>query len=142
MKTATYLNFNGNTEEAFEFYRSVFGGEFVGGITRMDSIPDMPGSEKLSDQEKNMVMNVQLNIADDHSLMGTDVLESFGQKLVEGNNISIMLQPESKQEMDDLFNKLSAGGSEISEPKLEVWGDYFASFKDKFGIRWMMDIPA
>ena len=142
MKTATYLNFNGQTEEAFEFYRSVFGGEFIGSITRMGDMPAMPGSENLPEAEKKLVMHVRLAITEDHSLMGTDILESMGMKLEHGNNVSIMLQPETRAELDRLYQKLSVGGRDLSPPKVEVWGDYFANLTDKFGIHWMLDVPA
>lgn len=132
--TATYLNFNGKTEEAFEFYRAVFGGDYAAdGISRFGDAPPMPGAPPLSDAEKNLIMNVGLTITGDHLLMGSDVLESMGS-VVQGNGNYICLCPDTKAEADRLFNELSAGG-EIEMPMADMfWGDYFGSFKDKFGV--------
>ncbi len=137
----TYLNFMGNTEEAFDFYRSVFGTDYVGdGVMRMGDVPSGPDMPELSDADKQKVMHVGLPIYEGHILMGTDMVESMGQKLVEGNNVSIMLAPDTKMEADELFAKLSGGGSEVMPLQDMFWGDYFGSFCDKFGIRWMIDV--
>lgn len=131
-----YLNFQGNTEEAFNFYKSVFGGEFVGGISRFR---DTPEADKLPEHEKDKVMHVALPVGEGNMLMGTDFLESMGQKIEPGNNFSISIGPESKGEADRLFNALSEGG-EITMPLEKAsWGDYFGMLTDKFGIQWMVN---
>ena len=135
-KLNPYLNFDGNAEEAFNFYKSVFGGEFKGGINRMG---DAPGTENLSDEEKNRVMHIALPIAGGDMLMASDIIPSMGHKLVKGNNNYISLFPESREEADRLFNGLSAGGN-IEMPLDDMfWGAYYGSFKDKFGVHWMIN---
>ena len=138
---STYVNFMGNTEEAFNFYKSVFGGEF-GAFQRMKEVPPSPGYPELTSEEQEMVMHVELRLLGGHLLMGTDMLESMGHKLVQGNNVSINLQLDSKADLDRYFKDLSESGSEIEAPREMFWGDYFASFADKFGLRWMMVAPA
>ena len=131
-----YLNFNGNTEEAFNFYKSVFGGEFA----MIIRFKDMPHHEPpLSDVDANKLMHIALPIGKGNVLMATDFLESMGQKMVDGNRYSISISAESKEEANMLYNGLSAGG------KIEIaiadspWGSYFGMFQDKFGIQWMVD---
>ena len=136
---STYLNFPGNTEEAFLFYRSVFGGEFVGGIRRMGEVPAQPGQPPMSDADKKLVLHVSLPILGGHELMATDASDSMGFKLVKGNNVNINLQPDTRADADRLFKGLSAGG-EVSMPLMEMfWGDYFGSVTDRFGIHWMIN---
>jgi PhnB protein len=136
---STYLNFPGNTEEAFLFYRSVFGGEFVGGIRRMGEVPAQPGQPPMSDADKKLVLHVALPILGGHQLMATDASDSMGFKLVKGNNVNINLQPDTRADADRLFKGLSAGG-EVSMPLMEMfWGDYFGSVTDRFGIHWMIN---
>jgi PhnB protein len=136
---STYLNFPGNTEEAFLFYRSVFGGEFVGGIRRMGEVPAQPGQPPMSDADRKLVLHIALPILGGHQLMATDASESMGFKLVKGNNVNINLQPDNRADADRLFKSLSAGG-EVSMPLMEMfWGDYFGSVTDKFGIHWMIN---
>ena len=137
---STYLNFPGNTEEAFNYYKSIFGGEFFGdGFMRFGSVPDMPGSPPIPEKDKNMVMHVELRILGSHSLMGTDAPESMGFKLITGNNVNINLQPDTRKETKELFDKLSAGGNITMELEDMFWGDYFGSCTDKFGINWMFN---
>lgn len=139
---STYLNFNGSTEEAFNFYRSVFGGEFEGGIHRMGEAPPMPGQPPLSEADRQLVMHVSLPILGGHVLMGTDASESMGFKLAQGNNVYINLQPDTRAETDRLFTALSAGGK-VEMPLQDMfWGDYFGSFVDRFGICWMCNCTA
>lgn len=141
-RTSTYLNFAGKTEEAFTFYASVFGTQFAGPIMRMKDVPPWPGMPELTEKEKNYVMHVALPILGGHMLMGTDTIESMGQKLVMGNNVSITLEPDTRKEADELFRKLSEGGK-VEMPMQEMfWGDYFGSFEDKYGVRWMIDTAA
>ena len=135
-KLNTYLNFAGNTEEAFNFYKSVFGGE----LTHIVRFKDMP-IEGLSilKKDENKVMHVGLPIGKDQMLMATDTLESLGQKLIQGNNVYISIHPDSKEEADRVFNALSAGGTIEMPISDQQWGDYFGSFKDKFGVQWMVN---
>jgi PhnB protein len=137
--TSTYLNFAGSTEEAFTFYKSVFGTEFVGEIMRHGDVPLPEGTPPLSEDVKNQVINVALPILGGHILMGTDVPESMGITLTPGNNVYICLHPETRSEADRLFAALSAGGT-VTQPMGEMfWGDYFGTLTDRFGIQWMID---
>lgn len=135
-KLNSYLNFDGNAEEALNFYKSVFGGEFHGGIMRMGGAP---GSENLTDAEKNRVMHVALPITGGDVLMASDIMSSAGQKLVMGNNNYICISPESREEADRLFEGLSEGGEVEMPMEDQFWGDYFGSFKDKYGVCWMIN---
>jgi len=135
IKLNPYLNFDGKAEEAFIFYKSVFGGEFVGGVMKMGAAP---GAEELTAEEKNRVMHIALPIGND-LLMASDIAPSMGHKLIVGNNNYLSIFPESREEADRLFNALSVDG-EIEMPLEEqFWGDYFGSFIDKFGVHWMIN---
>ena len=138
-RTSTYLNFARSTEEAFNFYKSVFGTELVGGIARFGDIPVQEGQPEMSDEDKQLVMNVQLPILGGHLLMGTDAPESMGFQLNQGNSVYICLDPDTRAEADALFAALSAGGT-VEQPLQEMfWGDYFGSLVDKFGVQWMIN---
>jgi len=138
-KVSTYLNFARETEEAFNFYKSVFGTEFVGDIQRMGSVPPQSGQPPLAEEDKNLVMHVALPILGGHMLMGTDAPESMGFTLTKGNNVYINLEPDTRAETDKLFAALSEG-SEVEMPMQEMfWGDYFGSLTDKYGIHWMFN---
>jgi len=129
-----YLNFPGNTEEAFNFYRSIFGGEFAG-LTRFKDTQD---GSKLNSKEKEMLMHISLPVGKGNTLMATDALESMGHKLNTGNNFSLSVETESKEEADKIFKGLSKGGK-ITMPQAETfWGSYFGMVNDKFGIQWMV----
>ena len=135
----TYLNFPGTTEEAFNFYRSVFGGDFNGPIHRMGGAPSMPGQPPLSDADKQLVMHVELPILGGHLLMGTDATESMGFQLVAGNNVHISLQTDTRAQTDQLFNALAAGGN-VQMPLQDMfWGAYYGSLRDRFGVQWMLN---
>lgn len=135
----TYLNFPGTTEEAFTFYRSVFGGDFNGPIHRMGDAPAMPGQPPLSDADKQLVMHVELPILGGHLLMGTDATESMGFQLVAGNNVHISLQTDTRAQTDQLFNALAAGGN-VQMPLQDMfWGAYYGSLRDRFGVQWMLN---
>jgi len=130
-----YLNFDGQAEEAFNFYKSVLGGEF----SFFQKMSDAPESDKLSESERNRVMHIALPINEHTILMASDCLPSAGHVLTAGNNMYIHLAAESRADADKLFNGLSAGGT-IEMPMADMfWGDYFGSFKDKFGIQWMIN---
>jgi PhnB protein len=136
-RTSTYLNFPRNTEEAFNFYKSVFGGEFnVGRIARFSDMPSTEGAPPLAETDKNLVMHVELNITGGHVLMGTDAPESMGFKVNFGNNMHINLEPDTKDETNRLFNALSAGGIISMALQDMFWGAYFGSCTDKFGVHW------
>ncbi|MEQ9441379.1 MAG: VOC family protein [Cyclobacteriaceae bacterium] len=136
---STYLNFNRNTEEAFNFYKSVFGTEFQGEITRMGDVPPQDGMPPLAEEDKQLVMHVMLPILGGHQLMGTDAPESMGFKLRFGNNTYINLEPDTREETKRLFDGLSAGGKVDMELADMFWGDYFGSCIDKFGVQWMFN---
>jgi PhnB protein len=135
---STYLNFQGQTEEAFTFYKSVFGGEFTGEISRFGDMPPEEGQPELSEDEKNMVLNMGLVITGGHLLMGSDVPPSMGYPFVMGTNVYTCLTPDSRTEADRLFAALSEGGEVEMAMSEMFWGDYFGSFKDKFGVQWMI----
>lgn len=138
-KVSTYLNFDRQTEEAFNFYKTVFGTEFRGDISRMGDIPAQEGQPPIAEADKNLVMNVALPILGGHIIMGTDATETMGLKLVKGNNMYLTLEPDTRAETDALFKALSEGGK-VQVPLQEMfWGDYYGSLTDKFGINWMFD---
>ncbi|MBL7763952.1 MAG: VOC family protein [Chitinophagaceae bacterium] len=137
---STYLNFARNTEEAFNFYKSVFGGEFFGnGIMRFGDIPASPDQPPMREEDKNLVMHVELRILGVHLLMGTDAPESMGFKVNFGNNSFINLQPDTRKETKELFDKLAVGGVVGMDLQDMFWGDYFGSLTDKFGVQWMFN---
>lgn len=134
-----YLNFTRSTEEAFMFYKEVFGGEFEGGIARMGDVPLMEGQPALAEEDKNLVMHVCLPILDGFKLMGTDAPPSMGFTVTIGNNMYINLLTDTRAETDELFAKLSDGGV-VEMPMQDMfWGDYFGSLTDKFGVKWMLN---
>ncbi|GAA4459684.1 VOC family protein [Nemorincola caseinilytica] len=134
-KMNPYLNFDGTAEDAFNFYRSVFGGEFTG-VFRMGG---NPGSENLPEAEQNRIMHISLPIDANTTLMASDILPSAGHVLNNGNNVHISLHPESREEADRLFNGLSVGGKVEMPLQDTFWGAYFGNFQDKFGINWMVN---
>lgn len=139
-KVSTYLNFTRNTEEAFNFYKSVFGGEFSGnGISRFGDIPTSEEMPPPAEEDKNLVMHVALPILGGHYLMGTDAPESMGFKVNFGNNVYINLEPDTREETKKLFDVLSKGGKVTMELQDMFWGDYFGSCTDKFGVQWMFN---
>ena len=140
--TSTYLNFARNTEEAFNFYRSVFGTEFNGHIARFGDIPPQEGMPPIPDADKKLVMHIELPIVGGHKLMGTDAPESMGFKVNFGNNVHINLQPDTREETKRLFEKLSVGGTVTMELQDMFWGDYFGSCTDKYGVQWMVNCSA
>lgn len=130
-KINPYLNFNGNCEEAFNFYKKAFGGDFTM-VVRSDETP-----MEVAENEKNRVMYIELPIGENDKLMGSDIFESLGQKLTTGNHNYVSVSVDSKAEADRLFHALSQGG-EIEMPMEEQFFGYFGDFKDKFGISWMI----
>lgn len=129
-----YLNFPGNAEEAFNFYKSVFGGEFA----MVQRFKDTTAPGELSAEDGEKMMHIALPLGNNNVLMASDVLESKGDKFIEGNNIYLSINTDSKEEADKLFNGLSAGG-QVELPMADMfWGDYFGMLFDKFGIKWMI----
>ena len=108
---STYLNFARNTEEAFNYYKSVFGTEFMGQVARFGDIPPSKDMPPIAEDDKNLIMNITLPILGGHIIMGTDAPKSMGFKLNQGNNVYIMLGPDTRAESDKLFAALSAGGT-------------------------------
>jgi len=138
-RVSTYLNFPRSTEEAFNFYKSVFGTEFEGKINRMGEVPPQEGQPPLAEEDKNLVMHAVLPILGGHVLMGTDAPESMGFRVVQGNNVYINLEPDTREETDKLFNALSEGGAISMDLQEMFWGDYYGSCTDKFGVQWMFN---
>ena len=135
-KLNIYLNFAGNTEKAFNFYKSVFGGEF----TLLIRFKDMPmEGVNIPKEDENKIMHISLPVGKDNVLMATDILESLGMELKQGNNVHVSVHPDSKEEADRIFNALSAGGTIEMPISDQMWGDYYGSFKDKFGVWWTIN---
>lgn len=136
-RVSTYLNFRGTTEEAFLLYRKAFGTEFLD-LRRMG---DAPSGEPLTEEEGRLVMHVALPTLGDHVLMGTDILESRGDDVTVGTNVSINLEPDTRAETERIFAVLADGG-DVTAPLAEMfWGGYFGSLTDRFGVRWMFNCP-
>lgn len=139
-RVSTYLNFPGNTEEAFEFYKSVFRAEFSGsGIHRFGEVPPQEGQPPVAESLKNMILHIELPITGGHILMGTDAPKEMGFTVTMGNNMHINIEPDSREEATRIFNELSACGT-VSMPLQDMfWGAYFGSFTDKYGVNWMIN---
>lgn len=133
--TNTYLNFNGNCEEAFNFYKSVFGGEF-NYLGRFGDMPD-DGNNKIPEADKNKIMHVSLPIGTS-VLMGSDTGGEWAPSFIQGNNFSISINADTKEEADRIFNGLAQGGKITMPLNNTFWGDYFGMLTDKFGVNWMM----
>jgi PhnB protein len=131
-----YLNFNGNCEDAFTFYKSVFGGEFP----YIGRFGEMPPSENYTvpESEANKIMHVSLPISKETVLMGSDTVGPMAVGFTAGNNFSISINAESKEEAEKLFNGLSADGTVTMPLSKTFWSECFGMFTDKFGINWMM----
>lgn len=136
IKLNPYLNFGGNSEEVFNFYKSVFGGEFSS-LVRFRDMP-MEGVQ-IPEGDQDKIMHVALPIGEDNALMASDALESLGQKVVPGNNAYISVHPDSKEEADRIFNALSEGAEIEMAMGDQAWGDYFGSLRDRFGTGWMVN---
>jgi len=132
-----YLTFNGNCEEAFNFYKSVFGGDFpyVGKFKDMPANPEYPVAE----EEMEKIMHISLPISNETVLMGSDSSKAFGKATVIGNNITISINTKSVEEVTRIYNDLSEGGKVSMPLNKTFWGAYFGQFTDKFGIPWMVN---
>jgi PhnB protein len=132
-----YLTFNGNCEEAFKFYQSVFGGEFP----YIGKYKDMPAGEdgsRCAPGDEERIMHVSLPVSKETMLMGSDTGGEWAPSFKQGNNFSISINTDSTGEADRLFNGLSAGGQVTMPMNKTFWGDYFGMFTDKFGVNWMV----
>ena len=138
-KVSIYLNFMGNTEEAFHFYKSIFNTEFDAPIRYIKEIQAQDGMPKLSEKELNSVMHISLPILGGVQIMGTDMLESMGHTLKIGNNTTINLEPDTREETERLFKLLSDGASEVAPLDEQFWGALWGCCLDKYGIRWMFN---
>ena len=137
-----YLNFPGNTEEAFNFYKSIFGGDFMCGIMRFRDFPPMEGMEDmppLKEDEKDLVGHVSLPLTEHSSLMGTDYTSNMAEKLVIGNNLMITLEADNAVEAESLFGKLSEGGRVVMPLREMFWAEKYGACVDKFGIHWQIN---
>lgn len=137
-KINPYLNFDGNAEEAFIFYKSVFGGEFQG-VHKMEGAPS---TENLPENERNRIMHISLPIGNGDLLMASDIMPSMGHTLNLGNNNYVSVFTDSREQADHFFNGLSAGGTIEMPLEDAFWGDYFGAFEDKYGVRWMINYPS
>jgi PhnB protein len=135
-KINPYIHFNGNAEEAFSFYKSVFGGEFAM-ISRFKDL-SIPG-HTISESEANKIMHIALPIGNSSVLMGSDTPEIMGKHNENENRSKISISAESKEEADQIFNGLSAGGKVEMPITDSPWGAYFGMFRDKYGIEWMVE---
>ena len=129
-----YLNFRGNTEEAFNFYKSVFGGEFMTVVR----FKDTPEKDRVPVHEQDMIMHIALPVGN-NILMATDALESMGHILSLGNNTAISVDTQSEEEARKIFNGLSAGGKVSVPIEKMFWGAWFGMLTDQFGIQWMVN---
>ena len=135
-----YLNFDGQGEEAFNFYKSVFGGDFMGGISRFGDMPPEEGAPPLPEDVASQVLHVSVPILGGSFQMGSDAPASFGMPpVIAGNNMHITLSPDSREETGRLFKVLSAGGQVSMEMQDTFWGSYFGTCTDRYGIQWMFD---
>jgi len=133
-----YLTFDGNCKEAFEFYKSVFGGEFRN-LSTFGEMPPQEGMPPISDDYKDKIMHVSLPISTETILMGSDKGGGWGPDLTIGNNFSISVDPSSKEEADRIFNALGAGGIVTMPLEATFWDAYFGMLTDRFGINWMVN---
>ena len=138
-RVATYLNFPGNTEEAFNFYKKVFRSDFINGIQRFADVPADPNHPPMAESVKKLVQHVELPILGGHILMGTDAPKEFGMTVHHGNHMHINLEPASREEAQRLYDELSDGGKIEMPIQDTFWGAYYGSFQDKYGINWMIN---
>jgi PhnB protein len=139
MRIHPYLNFDGNAKEAMEFYAKVFGVE-LGQVNYFKDMPPQEGVPGVPEEEANRVMHVGIEIAPKTWIMASDTSPARGHRLTYGNNNYIMIEPDNLDEAKRLFEELSEGGEVEMELQKMFWGDYFASFKDKFGVLWMINL--
>ena len=139
-RVSTYLNFMGDTEEAFTFYASVFGTEFSVPLQRFGDMPSGPGAPELPEAERSKVLHVELPILAGHVIMGTDMLESMGHELRVGNNTTLNLEPDTVAEAERLYAALSDGGQDGTGLQHMPWGSLWGTCLDRYGVRWMFNV--
>ncbi|MCB0395395.1 MAG: VOC family protein [Flavobacteriales bacterium] len=133
-----YLTFDGNCKEAFDFYKSVFGGDFQS-VNTFGEMPPQEGRPPLPEEMKKRLMHISLPISKETSIMGSDIMPGMGPDLNVGNNFSLSVHPSSKGEADKIFQALAQGG-QVNMPMEETfWNAYFGMLTDKFGINWMVN---
>lgn len=135
-KLDPYLNFNGNTEEAFQFYRSVFGGAF----TALIRYGELPGADKMPKADREKIFNISLPIGEYNILMGTDILESLNQQLNFGDNFHINVSFDNETDLRQNFDRLATDGEVIMPLAKETWSQLFGMCRDKFGVQWMLKL--
>jgi PhnB protein len=133
-----YLTFDGNCEDAFNFYKSVFGGDFAYVGRFKDMPPAEQGGKPISAEEGNRIMHISLPVSKETILMGSDTGGEWASNYKPGNNFSVSVTADSKDEADRIFNGISKGGVVTMPLNKTFWGDYFGMCTDKFGINWMM----
>src|SRR5688572_1744200 len=129
-----YLNFSGNTEKAMTFYKSIFGGEF----NVVQKFKDMPGGNKIGEDDQQKIMHMSLPIGNINHLLASDIVESMGQTLTMGTNFTLTAVTESEKEADKIFNGLAQGGQITMAMNKAFWGAYVGFLTDKFGVQWMI----
>jgi PhnB protein len=135
MKTVNpYLNFPGTTEQAFNFYKSIFGGEF----SSIQRFKDTPEANRVPASDADKIMHISLPIGKGNVLMATDALDSMGHHFTPGNNFHLTIETDTEDEANKLFNSLSAGGKVTMPLAKTFWGSYFGMLNDKFGVQWMI----
>lgn len=132
-----YLTFLGNCEEAFNYYKSVFGGEFTY-LGRFKDMPPQEGQPPMGEEMGEKIMHISLPISKETILMGSDTGGEWGSQTVVGNNISLSISADSKDEANRIYNALANGGATTMPMEQTFWGDYFGMCTDKFGINWMV----
>lgn len=134
MNINIYLNFNGDLEEAFDFYRDVFRGEYK----KLKKYVEMPHSDSLIPEDREKVMHAELDLGNGNTLMGCDILEAWGQAYERGTNFYINITPQSVEEAGAIFSGLSKGGEVQMPLQKTFWGEYFGTVTDRFGTQWMI----
>jgi PhnB protein len=137
-KINPYLHFIGNTEEVFNFYKSVFGGEFAM-VMRYGDMSGQEGCENMSDDDKKKIMHIALPLSDGHVLMGTDAVGEYAKDAIIGNNISLSISADSKEEAEKIFNGLAESGKVTMPLGDTFWDAYFGMLKDKYDVQWMVN---
>lgn len=140
-KVSIYLNFPGKTEEAFNHYKSIFKTEFSAPIMRFGDMPAPEGMPPMAEDDKRKVLHVALPTLAGVEIMGTDTMESMGQTTTIGNNTTINLEPDTREETERLFKLLSEGATDLAPLEEQFWGALWGCFLDKYGVRWMFNFP-
>lgn len=140
-KINVYVLFDGQCEDAFNFYKSVLGGDYAS-VMRFSDMPPSDDIPSLPEEHQNRIMHISLAVSADHVLMGSDTGGEWAADYNQGNNFSISISVESRKEADRIFNGLSDGGTVTMPMDYTFWGSYFGSFRDKFGVNWMVSFDA